>query len=108
MLEDMAILTSGQVISEDLGIKLENVSLDMLGTAKKIRIDKDNTTIIDGSGKKKDIEARCARSVSNRNDNLGLRQRKAARTSRQAGGRRCGYPRRRRDGSRGKGTQGTR
>ncbi len=60
MLEDMAILTSGQVISEDLGIKLENVSLDMLGTAKKIRIDKDNTTIIDGSGKKKDIEARCA------------------------------------------------
>jgi len=60
MLEDMAILTGGQVISEDLGIKLENVSLDMLGTAKKIRIDKDNTTIIDGAGKKKDIEARCA------------------------------------------------
>ncbi len=60
MLEDMAILTGGQVISEDLGIKLENVSLDMLGTAKKVRIDKDNTTIIDGAGKKKDIEARCA------------------------------------------------
>ncbi|MDD3288511.1 MAG: chaperonin GroEL, partial [Alphaproteobacteria bacterium] len=59
MLEDMAILTGGQVISEDLGIKLENVTIDMLGTAKKIRIDKDNTTIIDGSGKKKDIEARC-------------------------------------------------
>jgi len=60
MLEDMAILTGGQVISEDLGIKLESVTLDMLGTAKKVRIDKDNTTIIDGSGKKKDIEARCA------------------------------------------------
>jgi chaperonin GroEL len=59
MLEDMAILTGGQVISQDLGIKLENVTLDMLGTAKKVRIDKDNTTIIDGAGKKKDIEARC-------------------------------------------------
>jgi chaperonin GroEL len=60
MLEDMAILTGGQVISADLGIKLENVTLDMLGTAKKVRIDKDNTTIIDGAGKKKDIEARCS------------------------------------------------
>jgi len=59
MLEDMAILTGGQVISEDLGIKLESVTLDMLGTAKKVRIDKDNTTIVDGAGKKKDIEARC-------------------------------------------------
>jgi chaperonin GroEL len=59
MLEDIAILTSGQVISADLGIKLETVSLDMLGRAKKVSIDKDNTTIVDGSGKKKDIEARC-------------------------------------------------
>ena len=59
MLEDIAILTGGQVISEDLGIKLENVTLDMLGTAKKVSIDKDNTTIVDGAGKKKDIEARC-------------------------------------------------
>jgi chaperonin GroEL len=58
MLEDMAILTNGQVISEDLGIKLENVTLDMLGTAKKIRITKDDTTIVDGSGKKADIDAR--------------------------------------------------
>jgi chaperonin GroEL len=58
MLEDMAILTAGQVISEDLGIKLENVNIQMLGRAKRVRIDKDNTTIIDGSGKKKDIEAR--------------------------------------------------
>src|SRR5678816_1921147 len=60
MLEDIAALTGGQVISEDLGIKLENVTLDMLGKAKKILIDKDNTTIIDGAGKKNDIQARVA------------------------------------------------
>jgi chaperonin GroEL len=59
MLEDLAILTGGQVISEDLGIKLETVTLDMLGTAKKVRIDKEATTIIDGAGKKSDIEGRC-------------------------------------------------
>ena len=59
MLEDIAILTGGQVISEDLGIKLENVTLDMLGQAKKVRIEKENTTIIDGAGKKADIEGRC-------------------------------------------------
>src|SRR5579885_735693 len=59
MLEDIAILTGGQVISEDLGIKLENVSLDMLGQAKKVRIEKENTTIIDGAGKREDIEGRC-------------------------------------------------
>ncbi len=58
MLEDIAVLTAGQVISEDLGIKLENVSLAMLGRAKKVSIDKENTTIVDGVGKKKDIEAR--------------------------------------------------
>ncbi|MBS7695823.1 MULTISPECIES: chaperonin GroEL [unclassified Chelatococcus] len=58
MLEDIAILTAGQVISEDIGIKLENVTLNMLGRAKRIRIEKENTTIIDGTGKKKDIEAR--------------------------------------------------
>ena len=58
MLEDIAILTGGTVVSEDLGIKLENVTLDMLGRAKKVTIDKDNTTIVDGSGKKTDIEAR--------------------------------------------------
>jgi chaperonin GroEL len=60
VLEDIGILTAGQTISGDLGIKLENVTLDMLGTAKKVHIDKDNTTIIDGAGKKKDIEARVA------------------------------------------------
>ncbi len=58
MLQDIAVLTGGQVISEDLGIKLENVSMDMLGKAKRVSIDKDNTTIVDGGGKKKDIEAR--------------------------------------------------
>jgi len=59
MLEDIAILTGGQVVSEDLGIKLENVTLDMLGAAKKISIDKDNTTIVEGGGAKGDIKARC-------------------------------------------------
>jgi chaperonin GroEL len=58
MLEDIAILTGGQLISEDLGIKLENVTLDMLGKAKKVTITKDDTTIVDGSGEKADIEAR--------------------------------------------------
>jgi chaperonin GroEL len=60
MLEDIAILTGGQVISEDLGIKLENVTLAMLGRAKKVRIEKENTTIVDGAGKKKEIEGRIA------------------------------------------------
>jgi chaperonin GroEL len=59
MLEDMAVLTAGQVISEDIGIKLENVTLDMLGKAKRVRITKDDTTIIDGAGKKTEIESRC-------------------------------------------------
>src|SRR5471030_2131374 len=58
MLQDIAILTGGQAISEDLGIKLENVTLAMLGKAKKVMIDKENTTIVNGSGKKKDIEDR--------------------------------------------------
>ena len=60
MLQDIAVLTGGQVISEDLGIKLENVTLDMLGQAKKITITKDDTTVVDGVGKKADIEARVA------------------------------------------------
>ncbi len=58
MLEDIAILTGGQVISEDIGIKLENVTLEMLGRAKKVSISKENTTIVDGSGKKAEIEGR--------------------------------------------------
>jgi chaperonin GroEL len=60
MLEDIAVLTGGQVISEDLGIKLENVTLDMLGHAKRVRIEKENTTIIDGAGAKEDIQGRIA------------------------------------------------
>ncbi|SFI62640.1 chaperonin GroEL [Aerobium aerolatum] len=60
MLEDIAILTGGQVISEDLGIKLENVGLDMLGRAKKVQISKENTTIVDGAGQKAEIEGRVA------------------------------------------------
>jgi chaperonin GroEL len=60
MLEDIAVLTGGQLISEELGIKLENVTLDMLGRAKRVRIEKENTTIIDGAGKKDAIKARIA------------------------------------------------
>jgi chaperonin GroEL len=58
MLEDIAILTGGQTVSEDLGIKLENVTVNMLGRAKKVVIDKDNTTIVDGAGSRKEIDAR--------------------------------------------------
>ena len=60
MLEDIAVLTAGTMIAEDLGIKLENVTLQMLGKAKRVRIEKENTTIIDGAGSKKDIEGRIA------------------------------------------------
>jgi len=60
MLEDIAVLTGGQVVSDDLGIKFENVTLDMLGKAKKVRIEKENTTVIDGAGKKKEIQGRVA------------------------------------------------
>ncbi|MBL8645558.1 MAG: chaperonin GroEL [Rhodospirillaceae bacterium] len=59
MLEDIAVLTNGQLISDELGIKLEDVNLSMLGRAKQVTIDKDNTTIVDGAGKKTDITARC-------------------------------------------------
>jgi chaperonin GroEL len=59
MLEDIAILTGGQMISEDLGIKLENVTLNMLGKAKTVRIEKENTTIVDGAGSKDEITGRC-------------------------------------------------
>ncbi len=60
MLEDIAILTSGQVISEELGIKLENVGLEMLGTAKRVMITKEETTLVEGAGKKEDIQGRCS------------------------------------------------
>ncbi|MBK5910257.1 chaperonin GroL [Rhodothalassium salexigens] len=68
MLEDIAVLTGGQVVSEDLGIKLENVTVDMLGTAKKVSIDKDNTTVIDGTGSDDQIKARCDQ-IRNQIDN---------------------------------------
>jgi len=60
MLEDIAVLTAGELVAEDLGIKLENVTLEMLGRAKRVSITKEETTIVDGTGKKKDIEARCS------------------------------------------------
>ncbi len=59
MLEDVAVLTGGQLICEELGIKLENVTLEMLGKAKKVVITKGDTTIVSGAGKKEDIEGRC-------------------------------------------------
>ena len=59
MLEDLAILTGGQVISEELGIKLENVTINDLGSCKKVRIDKEDTTIVGGSGSTSDVQARC-------------------------------------------------
>ena len=59
MLEDIAILSAGQMVSEDLGIKLENVTLAMLGKAKRVTINKDDTTVVDGAGKKRDIRGRC-------------------------------------------------
>ena len=60
MLEDIAVLTGGKVISEEQGFKLENATLDMLGRAEKINIDKDNTTIVNGAGKKNEIQGRVA------------------------------------------------
>ena len=107
MLEDIAILTAGKEISEDLGIKLENVTLDMLGTAKKVHIDKDNTTIIDGAGKKKDIESRVTQLKAQVEEfDLRLRPREAAGAAGQAGGRRGDHQGRRRHRDRGQGTQG--
>ena len=97
MLEDIAILTGGTMISEDLGIKLENVTLNMLGRAKRVSIDKDNTTIVDGAGKKKDIEgSHQPDQGADRGDDLRLRQGEAAGAARQAGGRRSDHQGRRR------------
>jgi chaperonin GroEL len=88
MLEDIAVLTAGQTISEDLGIKLENVTLQMLGRAKRVRIEKENTTIIDGAGQKSDIEGRVAPDQgADRGDHLGLRPEKLQeRLAKLAGG----------------------
>ena len=82
MLEDIAILTGGKVISEDLGIKLENVKLEDLGRAKKITIDKDNTTIVEGGGKQSDIEGRVKTSPrADRRNHFRLRSGETAGTS---------------------------
>ena len=109
MLEDIAILTGGQLISEDLGIKLENVTLDMLGRPRRCVIEKENTTIVDGAGKKADIEGRIAPDQgADRGDHLGLRPREAPGAPGQARGRRCDDPRRRRDRGRGQGEEGPR
>ena len=109
MLEDIAVLTAGTMIAEDLGIKLENVTLQMLGRAKRVRIEKENTTIIDGAGSKKDIEgADRPDQGADRGDHLRLRQGEAAGAPRQVGGRRCGHPRRRFDRGRGQGEEGPR
>ena len=97
MLKDIAVLTGGQAITEDLGLKLENVTLKDLGRAKRITVDKDNTTIVEGAGKKADIEASGeADPRPDRGDHLGVRSREAAGASGQAGRRR-----RRRQGRRG-------
>ncbi len=90
MLEDIAILTGGKAITEDLGIKLEGVKIEDLGTAKRVTIDKDNTTIVDGGGKGcRDRGPREGDSRADRQDHLRLRPREAAGASGQAGRRRC-------------------
>ena len=109
MLEDIAVLTNGQMIIEDLGIKLENVTLDMLGRAKRVSIKKENTTIIDGAGKKKDDRgARRPDQGADRGDDLRLRQGEAAGAAGQARRRRCRDQGRRRHRGRGEGAQGPR
>ena len=109
MLEDIAILTGGQLISEDLGIKLENVTLQMLGRAKKVMIEKEKTTIVDGAGKKKDIEARVGQIKAQIEETTSdYDKREAAGAAGQARRRRRGDPRRRRDRDRGEGEEGPR
>ena len=109
MLEDIAVLTGGQVISEDLGIKLENVTLDMLGRAKRVRIEKENTTVIDGSGKSEDIQGRIAQIRQQIEETTSDYDReKLQERSRQARRRCCGDPGRRRHRGRGQGAQGPR
>ena len=109
MLEDIGILTGGQVISEDLGIKLENVTLNMLGKAKRVLIEKENTTIVEGGRQ----EAGYRRPLQSdpragRGDHLGLRPREVAGASGEAGRRCGGDPCRRRLRGRGEGAQGPR
>jgi TCP-1/cpn60 chaperonin family len=106
MLEDLAIVTGGQLISEDLGIKLENVTIEMLGQAKKATVSKDDTTIVDGAGDKVAVEARIAQ-LKTQIEDFRLRQGKAAGTPGQAGRRCRDHQSRRLDRDRGEGTQGS-
>ncbi len=101
MLQDLAILTGGQVISDDLGMKLENVTIDMLGSAKKVTITKDTTTIVDGAGEKAEIAARVAQIRAQIEETTSrLRQGKTARACGQTGWRCCCDPRWRHVGNR--------
>ena len=109
MLEDLAILTGGKAVTEDLGIKLESIKLDDLGQAKKITIDKDNTTIIEGAGTSTAIEGRVKQlRVQVEDTHLGLRPREAAGAARQAGGRRRHHQGRRSDRNRDEGKESAR
>ena len=109
MLQDIAVLTGGQAISEDLGIKLENVTINMLGRAKKVMIDKENTTIVQRRRQEgRHRGARGADQGADRGDHLRLRPREAAGAACETRGRRCGDPRRRRHRDRGEGAQGSR
>ncbi len=109
MLQDIAVLTGGQAISEDLGIKLENVTIAMLGKAKKVMIDKENTTIVNGARQEEGHRGpHHADQGADRGDHLGLRPREAAGAAGQARRRRRGDPRRRRHRGRGQGAQGSR
>ena len=108
MLEDIAILTAGNVVSEELGTKLENVTIGMLGRAKKVIIDKDNTTVVDGAGARADIDARVSQiraqieTTTSDYDREKLQERVA-----KLAGRRCRHPRRRGDRDRGQGEEGS-
>ena len=96
MLEDIAILTGGQVISEEVGVKLENATVEMLGTAKRVVIANDNTTIVGGAGNKADIDGRCTQLRKQiRRDDIRLRSREVAGAAGEAVRRRCGDPCRR-------------
>jgi chaperonin GroEL (HSP60 family) len=109
MLEDIAVLTGGRLLSEDLGIKLENVTLEDLGRAKRIVIDKENTTIIEGEGKNSDIQGRVKPDPPpDRGNHLRLRQGEAPGTPGQAGRWRCRHQCRRRDRNRAEGKEGPR
>ena len=108
MLEDIAILTGAQAISEDLGIKLDKVTVNMLGRAKKVVIEKENTTIVNGAGKKTDIEARVAQIKAQIEETTSEQPGEATGATGEARQRRCCDPRRRGQRGRGEGAQGSR